>query len=286
MTVDLPTISVITPVLNRKDTLGRSMASVANQRYPKLEHLIIDGGSTDGSLEVIAAFQKQYPAIRSISEKDDGVYSAMNKGLSLCKGDWIYFLGADDEFADMNVLHDLCREGLFDKEQVVYGDVMIVGTGGWAKDKQRYDGEFDLAKLFRKNICHQSIFYPHSVLDKVGKYNVKYRVTADWDYNIRCWSVFPFRYTGMVIATFQAGGVSSGKADSTFFDELPENVIRHFGIDPMDSRYNYPDSPFFYPVARFREKSYKKAIDQLREEILNLKNEIQVMTKPGTQSSL
>ncbi len=279
MTVDFPMISVITPVLNRKDTLGRAMASVANQRYPKLEHLIIDGGSTDGTLGVIAAFQKQNPAIRSVSGQDDGVYSAMNKGLSLCTGDWIYFLGSDDKFADDSLLYDLFKEGWLDKEHVLYGNVLIRGSAGWASADKIYDGIFDLQKLYRKNLCHQAIIYPRSVIDRIGFYNTKYRITADWDYNLHCWSVYKFCYIDRIFANFQAGGASSKPADQEFLDDLPGNIIRYFNVDITHPMHEFPDSPFYYPVSRYRNSKMKEQIALLEKQIITLK-ETQSVKEP------
>lgn len=274
-----PMISVITPVLNRKDSIGRALASVARQRYPAVEHLIIDGGSTDGTLEVIAAFQKQNPAIRYISEKDNGVYSAMNKGLSLCKGDWIFFLGADDELADECLLDTIFNEGWLDKEHVLYGNVMIRGSAGWANADKIYDGVFDLQKLYRKNICHQAILYPRSVIDRIGLYNTKYRITADWDYNLHCWSRYEFCYIDKIFAHFQAGGTSSEPADQEFLDDLPGNIIRYFQVDPTHPMHDFPESDFYYPVSQYRNRTLTEKISQLEKQIITL-NENQSVQKP------
>ena len=246
-----PKISIITPALNVGNCIEKSLLSVGNQSYKNIEHIIIDGASMDGTISVVRNYQKNFSHIQLLSEKDSGVYDAMNKGMVVCSGDWIYFLGADDQFYHDNILLELFSEGLFSEEQVVYGNVIVKGDAGWAKDNQIYDGPFDLTKLFRGNICHQSIFYPRSVIARVGFFNERYYVTADWDYNIHCWAKYNFRYTDKIIAFFQAGGVSSKGGDKALAIDKPGNIIRYFNLDPLDPKYSKPDSPFHYMVSLF-----------------------------------
>ena len=170
----LPKISIITPTLNVEATVKQAILSVANQTYREVEHLIIDGKSTDNTVSIIRNLQKKHKHIRLIQEKDTGIYNAMNKGLDLYKGDWVYFLGADDELYDEDVLSDLYAKGAFTQKKVFYGNVSIKGNTSWAKDKTIYDGQFDLKKILTKNICHQAIFYPKHIVKEIGYYNEKY----------------------------------------------------------------------------------------------------------------
>ena len=183
--------------------------------------------------------------------------------MDLCTGDWIYILGADDEFYDNAVLMELFEQGWFKEDQIVYGNVLIKGETVWAKDNSIYDGPFTLEKLFRKNICHQSIFYPRSVIQQVGYYSYKYAITADWDYNIHCWSRYSFHYTDKIIAVFQSGGVSARAADQEFLEERHCNIIEYFNINPNDDKFNYPDSPFYFPVSQYWKKEYLRRIREL-----------------------
>jgi len=262
----LPKISVITPTLNTGDSIETALASVAGQSYKNIEHIIVDGVSKDKNLPIIRKYQKKYRNIRLLTEKDEGIYDAMNKGMELCTGDWLYFLGADDSFYDENVLNDLFEQGFFQEEQVVYGNVMIRGDAPWAKDGTIYDGFFTLEKLFRWNLCHQSIFYPRSVIKKVGYFNTKYKITSDWDYNVRCWAKYKFTFTDRIIAYFTTGGASSQGGDHSLHLDFPDNVIRYFDLDVNDENLYQATSPFYYATSRYRENINMKRIRELEEE--------------------
>ena len=198
----LPKITIITPTLNTGQYIETALKSVTDQTYNNIEHIIVDGASTDSTLKIVRGYQKTHKNVRLISETDSGIYFAMNKGMDLCTGDWIYFMGADDSFYNENVLTELFNLGFFNEEQIVYGNVIIQGDASWAKNNSVYDGLFTLDKLFRSNICHQSIFYPKSVISRIGYYETKYKITSDWDYNVRCWARYKFTYTEKVIAYF------------------------------------------------------------------------------------
>ena len=277
-TMTEPKITIITPVYNKVNAVGKAIRSVSLQTYKNVEHVIIDGESDDGTVQVVRKFQEKFKHIVLLSEKDDGVYSAMNKGLNLASGDWICFMGADDKFYNKQVLARLYEQGFFGEEQIVYGNVIIEGDSFWAKDKSVYDGPFDLEKLFKRNLCHQSVFYPRSVIERVGTYNEKYAVTADWDYNIRCFAKYPFLYADMVIAVFRSGGKSSVGGDESLYHDLPGNVIRYFGLEPDKDEYHNFNSPFYLPMSRYREQKSHKTIMALSEEISQVYKKLEVLS--------
>jgi glycosyltransferase involved in cell wall biosynthesis len=269
-----PKITVITPTLNTGESIETALLSVANQTYKNIEHIIIDGASKDKTLPTIRRYQKMYKNIRLLTEKDTGIYDAMNKGMDMCIGDWIYFMGADDAFYNEQVLTGLFEHNLFQEEQVVYGNVIIKGDSPWAKDGSIYDGPFTLEKLFRWNICHQSIFYPKSVIRQVGYFETRYKVTSDWDYNIRCWARYKFTYADKIIAFFTSGGKSSEGGDYTLHIDFPNNVIKYFQLDVLDSNLHLATSPFYYPIARYRENEYINNIRELNAETGRLNQHI------------
>lgn len=256
--MNTPLISIITPTLNSGATLEQTILSVLNQEYKEIEHIFIDGLSSDNTTHIIHSYKDRYKHFRFVSEKDNGIYDAMNKGLDLCKGDWVYFMGAGDEFYNEHILQELVEQGWFNEEQVVYGNVIISGETAWAEDKSIYDGPFTLEKLFKKNICHQSIFYPRSVIKQIGYYSDKYEITGDWDYNVHCFANYKFAYIDKIIARFKGGGTSSGGGDYSFYDDLPEKVIQYFHLDPNDKSLYKPVSPFYDPMNRYREAEDKK----------------------------
>ena len=200
-------LSVITPTLNAVEFLERAIQSVLSQGFDSLEHWIIDGGSSDGTLEVVS----RYSHLKLLSGPDEGIFDAMNKGVGIASGDWIYFLGADDYFADDHVLNDL--KPIFDGDSdVVYGDI-VSGRHG-----ERYDGPFDTIKIGRKNVCHQAIFFRHRVFNLIGTFNKIYRSYADWDHNMR-WMLnrnIKKEYVDRVIAVYADNGFSFINPDPLF----------------------------------------------------------------------
>ncbi|MFZ5562877.1 MAG: glycosyltransferase family 2 protein [Thermodesulfobacteriota bacterium] len=214
-----PLISIITVVLNGADTLERAIKSVVAQKFRDLEYIIIDGGSTDGTLDVIRRYAPHLACWTS--EPDKGVYDAMNKGVSLSKGRWVYFLGADDYLLDG---FTSAAERLKEDTTLYYGDVYRPVMG------RTYDGRFSAYKLACRNICHQSIFYPRRVWSRFS-YNLKYPVLADYDLNLRCFADegLRFEYIPETIAVFSdEGGLSPTRTDSAFEKDKPALIREIF----------------------------------------------------------
>lgn len=200
-------LSIITPTLNPGPMLERTIESVLSQGFDDLEHLIIDGGSSDGTLDLVHKFSH----LRIVSEADEGIFDAMNKGIAVASGDWIYFLGADDHFADGSVLRDVTPifKGGYD---VVYGDVLIGRIG------KRFDGPFDAKKIRQKNICHQAIFFQRRLFEQIGLFDKTYRSYADWDHNMR-WMLnrnIRKKYVDRLIAVYSGIGYSYVNPDLLF----------------------------------------------------------------------
>lgn len=250
--MDTPRISIIIPAYNVEDVLDGALKSIVNQTYDNIEVWVVDGDSTDETLTIIERYRKAFPYINVVSEKDEGIYDAMNKGIDLSSGEWLYFMGADDRLFDNEVLLNLYKSGALDQVKVVYGNVLIVGDNPWAKDQDVYDGPFDLEKLLNRNICQQAIFYPRKVISKAGYFDKRYTVTADWDYNLRCFARQQFLYVDLTIAKFYSGGLSSQDGNhGVTFREMAENVVEYFEIDPDDPQYVQPGSPFRKFIAHY-----------------------------------
>jgi glycosyltransferase involved in cell wall biosynthesis len=183
--------SIIIPTFNSSKFIETALNSILNQSFPNFEIIIMDGLSTDGTVEKIESFESD--RIKYISKKDKGTYDAMNKGVQLSKGEWIYFLGSDDSLFSRDVLFKMKEEIASTNQKVIYGDVLIHGETGWAKDQTVYDGVFDLEKILNSNISHQAIFYHKSVFHR-RLFNTEYRISADWDMNLYLRSKFDFKY--------------------------------------------------------------------------------------------
>jgi glycosyltransferase involved in cell wall biosynthesis len=223
-----PLISVITPTFNSGAKIAATVASVLSQEKGLYEFVIIDGGSTDGTL---AHLRAQGPALRCLSEPDEGIYDAMNKGIRLTSGKFLYFLGAGDRLlpgvleAVAAEIRKLPCQGKTSRATLLYGNV------DWSSYSRPYDGRFNRFKLLRRNICHQAIFYQRSVFERLGFYKTKYRLLADWEFNIRCFNDQGVhkRYIPLRIADYEGRGKST-TPDLAFYAELPRLIREQYGV--------------------------------------------------------
>lgn len=195
--------SIVIPTYNSSQTLGECIKSLINQNYTNFEILIIDGLSNDKTLEIANSFNDN--RIKIYSEKDSGIYDAMNKGIAKSIGEWLIFLGSDDSLHDNFVLNKINIALENENYDVLYGNVISPRFTGV------YDGEFDNNKILTKNICHQAIFFRKSVFLKVGRFNTKYKAQADWDHNMRWFFSDQIRhkYFDIIVSNYSDGGFSS-----------------------------------------------------------------------------
>ena len=206
--MNAPFFSIIVPCLNSSNSIHQAVTSIIQQTFIDFEILIIDGNSSDETINILKSFQDR--RIRVFSESDGGIYDAMNKGLNLAHGEWLYFLGSDDYLLDKFVFEDIQKLLNGYRGNVLYGNVKVAGKTSWANDGDIYDGEFDFYKFYKKNICHQSIFYNRKFIKKYKiVFNLQYPISADWDFNFQCWQFTKFKYISRTIAVFHAGGIST-----------------------------------------------------------------------------
>ena len=214
-------ISIITPTYNAEKYIEHCIESVQQQTFSEYEHLVIDGLSTDRTIGIVKRCQKKFPNLKLFTQKDAGVYDAMNKGIQLAQSEWLYFLGADDLMATKDVLQIISEEIKKGGYQIIYGNVVFKNTGNL------YDKEFDIEKILTRNICHQAVFYHLSVFTKIGMYNLRYSTKADYDLNVRCWLSREIKhlYVGITIALYADGGLSSVNEDGNFIEDYPYIVL-------------------------------------------------------------
>jgi glycosyltransferase involved in cell wall biosynthesis len=211
-----PLITVIVAVFNGAKTLQQCINSVAHQSYPNKELIIIDGGSNDGTVDLLKANNEQIKYC--ISEPDKGIYSAWNKGLSQAKGDWICFLGADDYFWDAQVLERMAEllEKLPPDIRVVYSKIMLLNNDGeamypigepWGKIKDR----------FKQVMCipHQGVMHRRSLFEKNGLFDESFRIAGDYELLLRELKKGDAIFIPDLITTgMRQGGISSNPENS------------------------------------------------------------------------
>jgi glycosyltransferase involved in cell wall biosynthesis/GT2 family glycosyltransferase len=208
--VDETKFSIITVSRNAAAHIGRCLESVAAQTYPHVEHVIIDGASTDGTQDIVASFSNRKGAF--VSEPDGGIYQAMNKGLRLSTGDYILFLGADDYLADARVLADaaafLERKGAPDW---IYGDIEVRPLAAPANIFRPPPPESALDFMVCGCLPHQATFAHKRLFERIGGFDEGYRVHGDYDWFLRALTGegVTVQYYNRVIASFALGGSSS-----------------------------------------------------------------------------
>jgi len=198
-----PTFSVITVNLNDATGLHRTIKSVATQTCGDHEHIVIDGGSTDGSVEVIR--QSSDSIAYWVSERDAGIYHAMNKGIRAAKGRYLVMLNAGDVFFDETVLARVVAGGL--GEDIVYGDVL------WERDERgiaRYPDHVDADFFLRGSLGHQGAFVKSSAYQKFGGYDERYRIISDWAFFFKtiCFDGASAGHIPLVVARCNTDGIS------------------------------------------------------------------------------
>jgi len=203
--IDQPLISIITIVYNDKKGLSHTIESVLSQTYANIEFIVIDGGSTDGTLDVIKNYEDKIDYW--VSEKDNGVYHAMNKGIKIAKGTWINFMNSGDKFVNENSLKDFMNSSEYRESLLLYGDRLFPdGTLKKAFDKKILKGGIIFG-------CHQSMFFNKDELAEKLIYDLKYKIYGDFDLVSKIYNIDPNRvtYVPLPVAVYEGGGISTQK---------------------------------------------------------------------------
>ncbi len=201
-------LSVVTINYNNKVGLEKTIASVLGQTEKDLEYIVIDGGSSDGSAEVVKKHADKFSY--SVSEKDGGIFNAQNKGAQKAKGDYLLFLNSGDILANENVLKDFSQH--LGKNQLVFGD-LLVDDG---KSRQRADmpDKLDVYYFMVSSLAHPSTFISSALYKKLGGYREDLKITGDYEFFLRAVLVHEASYMhiSQAVAVFDTDGVSSDPA--------------------------------------------------------------------------
>lgn len=204
-------ISVITATFNRADTVAGALASVAGQTWPQVDHIVIDGASTDGTLQLIEAQRHRLAVL--VSEPDHGIYDALNKGLALATGDVIGLLHSDDAYADERVLERVAQAFADPAVDGVYGDLDYVAKADMSRIVRRWRS----GAYARENLAHgwmpphPTLFLRSSVIQQWGGFDTTYRIAADYDAMLRYLAKGRIRlaYIPEVLVKMRVGGESN-----------------------------------------------------------------------------
>ena len=202
-------ISIITITYNSAKTLQRALASVQEQTYSDIEHIIVDGASTDGTREIIEAYAAQHANVRWISEKDEGIYNALNKGIRMTTGDVIGFLHSDDVFQSSDSIGDIAQAFVSSHADVVYGDLQY--CKGSKVVRRWKSNDFHPGSLkFGWMPPHPTVYVRKEVYEQVGEYDEWFRISADYDMLLRIFTAgYKSCYLPQVLVCMETGGASN-----------------------------------------------------------------------------
>lgn len=202
-------ISIITVNLNNKEGLKKTIESVINQTvYDKVEYIIIDGGSTDGSVEIIEEFKDKLHYY--VSEQDDGIYNAMNKGIKVSTGDYLLFLNSGDYLSENNVLE---RAFPYLQYDIVYGNEWKVNERHKGPYEAKYPDKLDEGFFRRTTLPHQSTFIKAELL-KENPYSESYKIISDWKFFIEAFRCGKnYKHMPFIVSVYDCSGFSCQHLD-------------------------------------------------------------------------
>ena len=205
-------LSIVTPCFNSEKTIKKTIESILMQNFEELEYIVIDGGSSDSTLQIVKSYENRFEnGIKIVSEKDDGIYDAMNKGISLATGDIIGIINSDDyyEAGAFDEIKKAYEEANDRKYLIIYGAVRIIDN-----NKEQSVILYSHNNLPKQMILHQGCFVSRYVYEDKGKFDLQYKYSSDYDFMLRMYEdkevIFKPIYN--IVADFVLGGASGNGA--------------------------------------------------------------------------
>lgn len=215
-------VSIITINYNNVDGLEKTIESVINQTHNDIEYLVIDGGSNDGSVEIIKQYAEKINYY--ISEKDDGIYNAMNKGISKATGDYLLFINSGDSLIDSNILTEIMSENRV--EDLIYGNLLLYDA-----EKQwtwNLPDKLTFRDFYNSTIPHPGTFIKHELFNKVGLYDETLKIVSDWKFFLLALTKYSASYVHInkIITKYSYDGISSREENFRKIDAERYEVLR------------------------------------------------------------
>lgn len=241
-------ISIITATWNSGATLRDTMESVLAQSYQNYEHIIVDGLSKDNTLDIVKEYESQYKSrLIVISEKDNGLYDAMNKGIAMASGDVIGILNSDDFYADDEVLERIAH--YIKDVETVYGDLVFVDFNNTSKIIRKWNGsQYNKHSFYNGwSPAHPTFYAKKSIFEKFGGFDLSFNVSADFELMFRFLEKgqASSKYIPFTLVKMRMGGESTGSIKNII--EGNKNILRAF-------KKNGFKVPHFYIIRRLTPK--------------------------------
>lgn len=232
-----PLVSVITVCRNSERYLRQTMESVLAQTYPEIEYVVIDGGSTDGTLAIIRSFEPRFAGrLRWMSEPDDGIYHAMNKGIAQSSGELVGILNSDDAYTPDAIEVAVAAWLKTGRPGAVYGDAVILDESGRELRVEESLAVSSGDRPDRMPMCHQALFVTAETYRRLGAYDTSFRILADYELVLRMLREgVAMTRVPAVLACFRTGGVCSADMDSANAER--ERIRVAYGASPLFERF-------------------------------------------------
>ena len=227
-------LSIITINYNNKNGLRKTMESVSSQSFSDFEFVVVDGGSSDGSADLLNEFGAMISY--GISEPDHGVYQAMNKGIRHANGDYLLFLNSGDWLFDDTVIEEFLNCGF--NEDIVDGNVCILYGNRQMVDKSPETEEATFDFFFRSSLWHQAAFIRKDAFEKFGFYDESFRIVGDWDFFMRaiCFQGATYIHWDRTVSYYPFDGISSIKENELLkYSERERGLLKYIPKTVVDS---------------------------------------------------
>ncbi len=226
--------SIITVCFNSEATIADTLRTVAEQQYPNVEHIIIDGASSDGTLEVV---KRSGHPVQLISERDRGIYDAMNKGIARASGDVVGILNADDFYPHAHVLERVAREFEAPRVEATIGDICFVSPTDLKRKVRYYSAQRWSPARFVRGFMppHPAFFTWKRNYERFGNYKLGYKIASDYELLVRFLAVheLPYQYIPEALVHMRAGGVSNESLKSRYV--LNREIVRACGENGLQT---------------------------------------------------
>ena len=257
-------ITIVTVCRNAESTIESTIKSVIEQTYTDIEYIIIDGCSSDGTLDIINKYKNNIDII--VSEPDKGIYDAMNKAVRLATGEWINFMNSGDSFFDSDVIFNVFNNKDYNDIGVIYGNVKHICTWG---EYELIPSDISMMS-YRTPFCHQSSFIRTSLMKEKG-YDISYRFAADYNFFFNCWKKgIKFKYISNTVSifdssigSFSANNPKAVRAEEKKIASIKESLYFKLRVRDGIARVLF-SLPFISKYLRIKSMSHNPLIRNLK----------------------